>query len=155
YQIRLAENLVNTLLGQNILPRVPLFVLTILQLSEGHIPHNTDLGAYGYHYDALITTRLTKAVASRRARATLDTIYTYVGHLADEMVEKKRRFLLEHELLSVTEQYKTEFGIQFGLESVLGVLSEAGIFYRDSEDRYVFAYRYIFCYFVARHLAPN
>ncbi len=54
HRIRDAERLVTTLLGKNLLPAYPIFILSILQLWETNAYHNTALGAYGYHYEVLV-----------------------------------------------------------------------------------------------------
>ena len=79
HRIAATEKFVDTVLGKNLLPAVPLMVLMILQTAEAATNPGAGLGAYGYLYEMLITRALHKASTSV---ADVDTKYAYLAHLA-------------------------------------------------------------------------
>jgi len=155
YNIKKAEDLITTLIGRNILPASPLFVLTILQAREANSHHNTELGAYGYHYEMLITAALSRAISGTRAKVTLDTIYTFVSRIAYRMFEQKRRYLSENEMEEVTEDYKSVHSMRFRNDEMWHLLEEARVLSRAHDGVYTFSYRYVYYYFVAKYLATH
>lgn len=59
-----AENIINTIIGSNLVPAYPIFLLTILQTIEMGQPHVFKQSAYGHYYQVLITSSLGKIVKS-------------------------------------------------------------------------------------------
>lgn len=154
-QIRNAENLVNTLLGKNLLPFYPLFVLTMLQSYEASAHHNTALGAYGYHYEALITAALAQSIQGAKSRIMVGTIYTFVSGVAYHLFQQKKKSYAPAEMEQVIDQYKAFYGMRFSNDEMLSVLEEARILYKEFDGRYTFPYLYIYYYFVARYINDN
>ena len=150
-KVKETEHLVDTLLGKNILPSYPIFVLTILQSCEANSQHNTALGSFGYHYEALITGALSQVPAN----ITLDTLYTYLSLLAYAMLNAKRKYLHEEEVTEITDKYRRTHKMKFGSGEVLSILTEARIFSQGADEKYRFNYKYIYYYFAAKYIQSN
>lgn len=149
------EHVINTLLGKNLLPSYPIFILSLLQSYEAGTNHNTNLGTYGYHYEALITAALTVASKNVGKRITLDTMYTFLSKIAYRMFEQNQKFLTELELDQVAREYQTQYKMPFRSDVMMRVLEEARMIKRTSDDKYRFMYKYIYYYFVAKYIAEN
>lgn len=149
------ENLVTSVIGKNLLPAYPLFVLTILQMSEANTSHSMALGAFGYYYEVLITTALDAALTTHGRRLTIDTLYTFVAAVAYRQLELKRKYLTEDELDSVVADYLGAYKMSFDRHQILSILGDSRIYRKVGDDRYSFQYKYIYYYFVAKHMADN
>ena len=151
YAVSSSEHTLNTLIGKNLVPSYPFIVLTLLQTMEAAVIPTTASGSYGYLYEALITEALSRA--SNRA-ATIDTKYTYLSRLAYGLYDSDARRYSREELDEITAEHFERFRIQFNVEQMLKELQMARIL-DTSDGFYYFKYRYIYCYFVARHLRDS
>ncbi len=77
------EKRIDVSLGKDLVPKYPLFLLTILQTLEAVIPHATPThgtcGSFGYVYEALITARL---AFSSGSLDDIGSLYNYLSELA-------------------------------------------------------------------------
>ena len=148
HQIATTESLVDTLLGKNLLPSFPITILTILQTAEAGASLGTTSGSYGYLYEALITSALAR---SSGHVANIDTKYTYIAHLAHAFyrVGATSRLSLEN-VHQISSEYFSKFRINFSVPAMLSELERAQIL-TTIGGNYVFKYKYIYCYFVARY----
>lgn len=153
--IREAENVVNTLIGKNLLPPYPLFVLTLLQTYEARTYHNTALGAYGYHYEALITAALAHSIQQARSRIMVGTVYTLVSGIAFRMFQQSRSTLSEVEMNDAIDTYKSAYGMRFNNDEMLAILKDGRLINKEADSHYAFSYRYVYYYFVARFINEN
>ena len=150
-RIKNAEHLVSTLLSKSLLPAYPLFILTILQQYETHSTLDTATGSYGYYFEVLITTSL----QNRSKQIHLDMLYPVLSRIAYRLFDKRQKSLSEDELEEVVEEYRQEYQVGFSSEEMRRVLQEARMIYRNSEGAYLFPYKYIGYYFVARYIRDN
>ncbi|MCH7754655.1 ATP-binding protein, partial [candidate division KSB1 bacterium] len=149
HKILQAHNMVDTILGNNLLPSFPIFILIILQQIEANTPLNTTTGSFGYFYEVLIT----KALASTSREIDLDTKYNYLSELAYKMLTSKTRKMTESEMRNFHDYYCLEY-IEIPYAKLIDDLVEASIF--DFLDNYYrFKYKFIYYYFVARYLRDN
>jgi hypothetical protein len=79
HKVTEVERVIDTLLGKNLLPAYPIFILSMLQQLEAGTPLSTKSGAYGYLYEVLITTALN---TTSRSVGEIDTKYTYLTEFA-------------------------------------------------------------------------
>jgi hypothetical protein len=82
HRLREAASTVNRLLGDNLLPASPVYILLLLQQIEAEVPLDTSAGSYGYFYEALVTMALQR---SARSPEDVDTKYTYLSELASTL----------------------------------------------------------------------
>jgi hypothetical protein len=154
-QVRDAENLVTALLGKNLLPSYPLFVLSILQIREANVGHNTEMGSYGHHYQALITTALHEALQQAKPGVSVDTIYALTSDIAYQFFQRETKSLSETEMRRATAEYKARMRMRFDDGMMLQLLQKARILTKNAEERYVFTYGYGYYFFVARYIHQN
>ncbi|MEO7494657.1 MAG: metallophosphoesterase [Massilia sp.] len=137
-------------LGKNLLPSYPIFILIILQQLEATSNINTSSGAHGYLYELLITS----ALNGSNARIDFDTSYTFLGMLAEAMFARRQRFISSHELVEVFNDFCKFSKQTIRLERVERPLLEARILI-EHDGKYWFRYKYCYYYFAARYLSDR
>jgi len=146
-QVIRTKNIVDALLGRQLIPSHPIFILIILQQIEAQTNLNTSSGALGYLYEALITSALSKL----GKRLSLDTAYAYLSEIAHRMFVVKTRRLAVRELEDLHRQYCAEYKVDLRFDAIQKALVEAGVLVEDGATC-GFKFKYYYYYFAARHL---
>lgn len=137
-------------LGRNLLPSYPIFVLIILQQLEASSNINTSSGAHGYLYELLITSALNGA----NTKIDFDTSYTFLGMLAESMFIRRERFVSNDQLVAVFNDFCNFSKQTIRLDRIERPLLEAHILI-EHDGRYWFRYKYCYYYFAARYLSDR
>ena len=145
------EKLISTLLGRQLLPPYPVFILGILQAMEAGRSVTAATGSYGELFESLITDRL---AAVSGLPTEIATKYTYIARLAYFMFLNGQRYLALDDVREVSARYMAEFDMDVDPRLILNELVTAQICYL-SEARYRFKYPYYFHFFVARYFNDN
>jgi hypothetical protein len=145
------EKVISTLLGRQLLPSYPIFILGILQAMEAGRSVALATGSYGELFDSLITDRL---AAVSGFPTEIGTKYTYIARLAYFMFLSNRRYLALDDVREVSARYMEEFAMDIDPRVILEELVTAQILYH-SDARYRFKYPYYFHFFVARYFRDN
>ncbi len=151
YEVSQAERLINTVLGKNLVPAYPIFILVLLQQLEAHTSIDTRSGAYGYFYDAMITSALNRTSSSHD---DIDTKYTYLAELAWQLFQNKTRELDADEFASFNNNHWSKYRLSSNVETFLAELHSAQMLL-SFEGSVRFNYRYLYYYFVARFMRDN
>ncbi len=141
---------VNSIIRKNILPRKPLYVMTIIQLLSTTTPSTYALTSYGHCYQSLILASLKKANIDT---SSFDLYINYLTEMAYWIFLSKADEIDEPEF----EQFKKAYSKKFLISShevVIRKLTEAGIL-RQVGGYIGFSYRYIFYFYVAKYLADT
>jgi len=144
------KKLVDAVLGKNLLPSFPIFILIILQQLEASTNLNTSSGAHGYLYEALITRSLAKSAK----RIDLDTAYNYLAEIANTMFRNKSRRLSEEQIHLLHSRYCEEYELTLRFDSIEGALIDAEML-TQTDGYYAFKYKYCYYYFAAMHLSDR
>jgi len=145
------ERLVDTVLGKNLLPAYPIFLLSMLQQMEAGIAVNTKSGAYGYFYEALITAALQR---TSRLLDDVDTKYTYLAELAWVFKSTGCRECDTEELARFNRSHWETYRLTESPESFAREITESRILV-DHGGRIGFRYKYLYYYFLARYVRDN
>ena len=146
-QVIETKRIVDAMLGRNLLPAYPIFILIILQQIEAQTNLNTSGGALGYLYEHLITTSLAKTAK----RLDLDTAHAYLSEVANQMFALGTRRLSETQMNEVHKLYCEEFKMSLRFDHIEKALIEADLL-TNTEGLYAFKYKYCYYYFAAKHL---
>jgi hypothetical protein len=122
FKVSQAEKLVDILLGKNVVPSQPFYILALLQVYESQVNLNTTSGAHGYYFDSLITAALTPKVK----RYSMDTYRMILNLLAYRMFETKGRrdrALTEDEFREVVDYYHAHYRIKVDATELAKILS--------------------------------
>jgi hypothetical protein len=150
-ELREYTRIVEVVLGNNLIPHYPIFVLIVLQQIATHTPINTTSGSYGYFYEYLIT----EALASTAAIKDVDLKYNYIAELAFRIFERKQHYLSEQQLEEFHDFYNQEYRLSLRFEDIKADLVKSGIVGFFTDGNFRFKYRYVYYYFVARHLSAT
>lgn len=150
HKVAQINNLINNVLGDNLLPSCPIFIMSILQQIEANTPHNLGSGAYGFFYEVFIT----RALSNTSREIRLDTKYTYLSELAYYIFSKKVEKITRYEMESLYKYYCKEYKITPPYNTLLNDLIKASIL-EEYNGHYNFKYSYIYYYFIARYIRDN
>lgn len=148
-EILLAENLISGLIGKNLIPSYPIFVLILLQQMEVGRPHDTGAGSHGYLYQSLIINSLARIAQYPH---DIDSRFNYLTELAwnlshqrtpgwitaAELADWHRLYCERHLVVLEHPRY---------VEDLVGV----GLLCREGA-RFGFSYPYVRFFFVARYI---
>lgn len=141
------KRVVDSVLGRNLLPSHPIFILIILQQIEAQTNLTTGSGALGYLYEHLITSSLAKTVK----RLALDTAHTYLSEIAQQMFEVGARRLNEIQMNAVHQKYCADYKMTLRFDVIEKTLIDAELL-TYVNGLYSFKYKYCYFYFAALHL---
>ena len=151
HQVNQVERLVDTVLGKNLVPAYPIFVLVILQQLEAGQQLSTTTGTYGYFYEVLITGAL------RRTSTSVDDVdakYNYLAELAWHLFSRKEQDLDLDELNKFSAGHWYKYRLNGLKEEFIQELTEARLLV-NYNGIYSFHYKYLYYYFVARYMRDN
>ncbi|OLN25629.1 hypothetical protein DSOL_5276 [Desulfosporosinus metallidurans] len=152
-QIVEVERNINNLLGKNFLPSYPVFILLIIQQLEAiQSKSNNNLSSYGYLYESLITRNMAKSVTKA---SDIDTYYTFLSELAFYIFSNKFRIITNADFFTITQQYNTDYEMHMDFQYVIDKFIKFGILQNVSASEFIFKYKYLYYYFVAKYFANH
>jgi hypothetical protein len=147
------ENNINSIIiDNNVLPRYPFFILSILQTYESFMPENLKITAYGHCYQALIIARLIKSGISQEDSA-IEAAFTFCTKLGYKIYEVGNgSFLTEQDFNEFRTEYEYEYIIKKSIFNRL--FSEYGVLERVSGN-VKFSLSYSYYFFLGKYLTDN
>ena len=139
---------IETIIGANIVPSYPVFILTIFHTVETATQPDLSHTSYGHCYHAIITMNLGRL--GIRAE-DVDSYFNLLTELAYFMFDKKSKTVSKEELDLFISHYKEKFVLQ---KKSIQKLIQANII-REKNNLYTFQYVYIYYYFVARYISQK
>jgi hypothetical protein len=125
-----AEKIMDSIIGYNYVPSVPIFLLIILHAIEVGQPHNLKESSYGRYYEYLITQTLTNL---KIVREDLEAYYNYITELAFQLFIKKAREISNHDLNDFHDKLCIEYKIKLNFQEITDNLIKASILF-DNKD---------------------
>lgn len=151
-QLYEVEKLVDSIVGKNLVPAFPLYILTILQATELYPTENLEKSTLGHYYDVLIKSALGKILVKN---SDIEKYYTYLSELANKMYEKESKTLSEEEFIDFHKYYVQQYNLHkngfIEMERNL-ILCDIML---NNKKCYKFKYDYIYYYFLGKFLADN
>ncbi|RVU30090.1 metallophosphoesterase [Neptunomonas marina] len=149
-KIHNSEKTITTVLGKNLVPSRPLYLLTLLQSSSSQTKEELSSSGMSYYYQFLITKSLDEAGVGQ---GSFDVMFNYLSHLAWFYRDQECDSLDESELNKFNKQFSDKFTtIKF--EQQLGTLIKAKILIYNG-GFYSFAYPYIKFFFLGKYFADH
>lgn len=150
-KVHRAEQMLSTVIGKNMAPSYPIFILILLQQAESAERLSTASGAHGFLYEALLTQSLTRY---SRKETDIDTRYNYLAELANFMEDTSSSPVSRTQLNTWHRKYCDQYMVDLDFERTLVELGGAQILtVRNQEVR--FAYPYQRYYFIARYFRDH
>lgn len=133
---------------KNIVPSKPVLIISILQVLEAVTPYNLEITSYGNCYQHLIFTLLNKLAIKPKE---IEIYINYLSEIAYHFYLKEKYEISLEELNVFRENYSEKF-ITINHQVVVSNLIACGII-RESTKGYSFHYKYIYYFYVAKHIA--
>lgn len=135
----------NSLVGRNLLPPYPVYVLAVLQAEEALTPWDSHVSTYGAYYELLIRS----ALASGRSPVQSDIVLNYLAHFAYDLFRTRRSAVDNRQLREIHRRFEQRYMLEVSMHSIRADLVNCHIL-AVSNDLTQFKYKYIYYYFVAR-----
>jgi hypothetical protein len=143
--------LLDSLIGSNVVPPFPFVLLLFLSLVETEVPASSVTGSYGYLYDALMT----KVLGARHlAGVSMDTQMNYLADLAYYLQRRESTIVDTQDALRWHRQYCSQYRVNFEFTNIIDHLKVGGVLSPGNGD-VGFQYAYTRVYYVARYLGKN
>lgn len=159
-QIKLIFNQVTAILGKELMPAYPIFILPLLQTQQLVQERNAPLQptSYATLYEILLKGALDK---SGFIQSDYDGIIRFLSYVAYHMHQHQTKVFADSAnsatpigFFDEYEEYTKSYNLREGKEKILAKLKSS--FIREEENSvYVFSYKYIYFYLVARYIAEN
>lgn len=143
-----AENIVNSVIGRNLVPQLPIYLLILLQSCDEHQQGEIQNSGFSHYYQFLITRSLGQAGVRPQE---INEHYNYLSYLSWFMQEKEVRELAIEDLQFFNTKFSTTF-TSVDLSSRLSLLVEARVLSKRGTC-YSFAYPYVYYFFVGKYLS--
>ena len=141
------ERAIDTLLGKNMLPSYPLFVLTLLQTIEAGTSHRLTSGAFGHIYETLITQSILRVAPQLPPDAKI----AFASAVAYRVFTSDQEAVSLGDIEAVASDYRNRFRLALDTERTIAALVEADIL-KLVGDGYVFKYPYAYYFFAAKYM---
>ncbi|WP_288363814.1 metallophosphoesterase [uncultured Spongiibacter sp.] len=145
-----AEKIINTVVGKNLVPRVPFYLLTILQSTEASLTSELQNSELGHYYQFLITQSLKR---SGIKNDELEEIYNFCSRMAWVLDSSQSEELDEAAARGFSGIYSKQY-VSVNFEERFKNLCEARIL-QNRDGYYSFLYPYQYYYFLGKYLADN
>lgn len=145
-KIEFAERLINSNLGNNYIPKYPLFILVHLHGIDLEKQTELKTSSYGYYYEYLIVTAI-----SRKDSELLDSYLTYLTHFSYYLFERKAYEITKDEFEKFDiEVFRKSRRIPKDFTSILEFLKSTGII-DEKDNLYRIKHNFIYYFFLARY----
>lgn len=146
-----AKALIDSIIGINLVPSLPFFILTLLQSYEAASPHDLRLSSYGYYYEFLILASMQQLTLKADQ---VDAYQNYLAELAFQMFQRGSENIDAESLRAFENTYATAYRLYEEVPTLRDNLVRIEIL-TEASGSMAFRYRYIFYFFVAKYLANN
>lgn len=145
-----SEKTITTVLGKNLVPSRPLYLLTLLQSSSSQTKEELSSSGMSYYYQFLITKSLDEAGVGQ---GSFDVMFNYLSHLAWFYRDQDCDSLDKNELYKFNTQFSNKF-TTIAFDHQLAILLNAKILISNG-GFYSFAYPYIKYFFLGKYFADH
>ncbi|HJU99047.1 MAG TPA: metallophosphoesterase [Burkholderiaceae bacterium] len=144
------EGIINMVIGKNLVPQLPIYLLILLQSSDQHQHGEIQNSGFSHYYQYLITKSLGQVGVNADE---LNEYYNYLSHLTWFLHEKEVREIN----VSDFRRFNTDFSQKFSnvdFSDRLQKLTSARLVCQRG-DFYSFAYPFVFYYFLGSYLSSK
>ncbi|TFG74449.1 MAG: toll/interleukin-1 receptor domain-containing protein [Thermodesulfobacteriales bacterium] len=148
-----AEEKLNTVIASNqIVPRYPFYVLSILQTFEAFMPKDFSITAYGHCYNALVTAQLMRKGIGADG---IDSCFNFLTELSKSIRAVLKR--ADHFGTKEYEEFKSAYSGNFFIQQSIVSRLEAKDYpiIQVQPDHVRFDHQYIYYYFLGKDLASH
>ncbi|WP_156804855.1 NACHT domain-containing NTPase [Synechococcus sp. PCC 6312] len=141
---------VDCLVGKNVVPAKPLFILMLLQSFETMTSQRLEITSYGHSYQYLIYQALERVNVRQ---SDVDMYLNVLSELGGEILQSPSESIDDDNLEAFFRKYSSNF-LAVDQEKVINDLINASILERI-ENTLKFRYRYLFYFFSAKNISDS
>ena len=152
-QIKYAYDNVSTLLGQQLIPSYPVFILSLLQgLNQMLDQFDISQTSYAFCYNSLIMASL---INSGMKKENIPGVLSFLSEFAYYLYQNhsERKYFDKDEFQKFCVTYQEQYYTSYSTGTLLEKLCKADIIRSEDSYSYSFAYKYIFYYLIAKKLS--
>lgn len=150
-QSKLVFDEITGMLGKQLVPSYPIFVLTMLQGLSATSTYDLSKTTYAYCYSIMITASLVRAGVDKTQVEELKSFLMgfayYVYDKANSNVVPSDEFDLYY------NEHKKLFIYNISLDKTIQYLQDANLLVKDCDDCYMFSYKYVYLFLVAEKIS--
>ena len=152
-QIKKTYDQISTLLGQQLIPSYPVFILSLLQgLNQSLGQFDVSKTSYSYCYNSLIIASLLKTGTDKdKINGVLKFLCEFAYYFYNSMC--KDQSFDEKDFDKFHETYKTEYNVPYNAGKLRAILCNADLIRIVEEGCYTFAYKYVYYFLVAQKIS--
>ncbi|WP_163411224.1 metallophosphoesterase [Flavobacterium ajazii] len=151
FEIKELAKIVNTVIGKNLIPSLPIYILTILQANELSTATNFEQSTFGHYYDVLIKSALGQKI---KANAEIEKYYSYLTELSFFLYNNKTIEIDENNFIEFHQFFIKKYSIQLSFREVTETLENCNLIQKNG-TLYKFKYKYIYFYFIGKYFSDN
>ena len=151
FQIKELSKIVNAVIGKNLIPSLPVYILTILQANELNSTTNFEQSTFGHYYDVLIKSALGQII---KANAEIEKYYSYLSELSFWLYENESIEIDENEFIEFHKFFLDKYSVKLGFKDATNILETSNLIQKNF-DLYKFKYKYIYFYFIGKYFSDN
>ncbi|WP_160152313.1 metallophosphoesterase [Microbulbifer sp. ALW1] len=149
-KVHSVETLINTVIGKNLVPPRPIYILILLQSCENQQEGELENAGFAYYYQYLITKSL-KECGVRNDQ--LNEIFNYLSNLAWFYRCEETKEIYTNKLREFNKIFSEKY-TSVDFDNRLKLLTRAKIL-SASDGFYTFPYPYVYYFFVGKYLAQK
>lgn len=151
FHIKELSKTVNSVIGKNLIPSLPIYILTILQANELTNSTNFEQSTFGHYYDVLIKSALGQKI---KVNAEIEKYYSYLSELSFWIFSIKTIEIDENNFIKFHQFFIEKYRVQLSFRDVIDILEQCKLIENISE-MYKFKYKYIYFYFIGKYFSDN
>lgn len=151
FQIKELLKIVNSVIGKNLIPSLPIYILTILQASELNSTTNFEQSTFGHYYDVLIRSALGQKIKSN---AEIEKFYSYLTEFSYWLYDREVIEIDEDQFINFHKYFVEKYRIQISFRDTMAVLEDCNLIQKNI-GLYKFKYKYIYFYFIGKYFSDN
>ena len=149
-QTEYRNRVLDTVIGKNLVPAYPVYILGVLQASESGGAVNLQASVNAHYYELFIKNAL--ALTSDTIEYSVKT--SFLAFLAFDMLENESTCVSEERFQALYQDFRDEYDLPIGHEQLVGMLKRSRLLVAFGEHL-EFKYEYCFYYFSALYLTKN
>ena len=151
FQIKELSKTVNSVIGKNLIPSLPIYILTILQANELTNTTNFEQSTFGHYYDVLIKSALGQKI---KVNAEIEKYYSYLTEFSYWIYDNKTIEIDENNFIEFHQTFIKKYQVQLSFREALEVLEHCNLVHKNGVS-YKFKYKYIYFYFIGKYFSDN
>lgn len=152
-QVKNTYDKISVLLGQQLIPSYPMFILSLLRgLNQFLKQFDVSQTSYAFCYNSLIISSLLKSgTDEEKINGVLKFLSEFSYFFYTE--NSKTKYFDKNCYRTFYDSYETEYKVPYPCEKLLDVLCKADLIHKTDEDSYSFAYKYVYYFLVAQKIS--